>query len=204
MLLARDVKNTVMAVLRAAKHQTLVIRRSAHYTKVEIENRLYRSYSSHTGYTFSLDRHRDARGNFPHEYFLDHEPPPGLTNDAPIERVIYCFWTGTNPMSDSRASALQSLQQVSQVPVILVTPENLDAYVLPDAPLHPSYEHLSLVMRSDYLRAYFMHFHGGGYSDIKNTNHSWVHSFERIDADPLAWVVGYTAQSYGDSGGTHG
>ncbi|MEU5467039.1 hypothetical protein [Kocuria salsicia] len=49
----------------------------------------------------------------------------------------------------------------------LVTPENLSDWVLPQHPLHRAYENLSLVCRSNYLRASLTHHHGGGYCDLK-------------------------------------
>lgn len=39
--------------------------------------------------------------------------------------------------------------------------------------------------RSDYLRAYLMHFHGGGYSDVKSyLSGSWLSAFRHMDARP--------------------
>lgn len=68
------------------------------------------------------------------------------------------------------------LTKNSGVEVKLITPKNLNNYLLPDFPLHPAYDYLSLVHKSDYLRCYFMHFHGGGYSDIKPNYKNWKNS----------------------------
>jgi hypothetical protein len=84
-----------------------------------------------------------------------------------VSNNIYCFWTGDNEMSQNRLDGLHNLQTVSECEVILVTPQNLNQYILPDAPLHPGYKYLSETHKADYLRTYFMHFYGGGYSDIK-------------------------------------
>ena len=84
-----------------------------------------------------------------------------------INRCVYCFWTGTNPMSDNRKRCLQNLKNQIGVPVQLITPDNLGDYLLPAYPLHPSYQLLSETHRADYLRTYFMNFYGGGYTDIK-------------------------------------
>ena len=73
-------------------------------------------------------------------------------------------------MSDKRKKCLDSIKQNIGVKVILITPNNLDKYILKDYPLHKSYKYLSEVHKSDYLRTYFMHHYGGGYTDIKNTN----------------------------------
>lgn len=78
--------------------------------------------------------------------------------------------------------------------VTLVTPENLDDYVLPSSPLHPSYAHLSDVHKSDYLHSYLMHHYGGAFTGIKKHHHSWTQAFEQSEADPDAWVIGYRIQ----------
>lgn len=98
-----------------------------------------------------------------------------------VEEVIYCFWTGNNEMSLNRQESLNSLKENSNVSVILITPHNLDDYILKDFPLHPAYNYLSNVHKSDYLRCYFMHHYGGGYSDIKRNSKSWKSSFNKIN-----------------------
>lgn len=122
---------------------------------------------------------------------LDYDAPGTADVTRPVPRVIYAFWTGDNAMSPVRAEAYTTLVEAnSGVPVVLVTPEKLDQYVLPEHPLHPAYEHLHYVHRADYLRAYFLHFHGGGYADIKRTVNSWAPAFDRMDASD-AWMMGY-------------
>lgn len=108
-----------------------------------------------------------------------------------IERVIYQFWTGANEMSSARKACFESGINLG-VPVKLVTPENLDDYILPEHPIHSSYKFLTYNHRSDYLRCYFMHFHGGGYADIKfyTKNNNWVQAFDILDTRPEVDVVG--------------
>lgn len=98
-----------------------------------------------------------------------------------IPRQVVSFWTGNNPMSENRAKHFEALKQNIGVPVILVTPDNLADYILPDYPLHEGFEYLSLVHKSDYLRCYFMHHYGGGYSDIKAAQQSWVEAFDVLE-----------------------
>jgi hypothetical protein len=74
--------------------------------------------------------------------------------------------------------------------VLLVTKGNLAGYILPDHPLHPAYQYLSETHKADYLRTYFMHFHGGGYSDIKKASGSWIESFTQMNTTD-AWMCGY-------------
>ena len=107
-----------------------------------------------------------------------------------MNRNIYVFWTGNNPMSKNRQNCLNELIKVSQCNVILVTPEILNKYILDKHPLHPSFNYLSETHKADYLRTYFMRFHGGGYSDIKKTTGSWVESFEILEKSDK-WIIGY-------------
>jgi Capsular polysaccharide synthesis protein len=108
-----------------------------------------------------------------------------------LQHKIWVFWTDKNEMSDNRKRCLDSILLNSQVLVELVNHSNLSNYVLPDFPIHSAYEYLSSVHKSDYLRTYFMHFYGGGYSDIKYTNHSWKPYFLKLDHSD-AYGMGYT------------
>ena len=103
---------------------------------------------------------------------------------------IYCFWTGDNEMSINRLDSLQQLIDTSDCDVILVTKDNLHEYLLPGVPLHPAYKYLSETHKADYLRTYFMHFHGGGYSDVKKTTGSWEQCFNDLYNSDY-WVCGY-------------
>ena len=103
---------------------------------------------------------------------------------------IYCFWTGNNPISENRRKCLEQLIKVSKCNVILVTPSTLNEYILDEHPLHPSFNYLSETHKADFLRTYFMRFHGGGYSDIKKTTGNWVESFEKLEKSDN-WIIGY-------------
>lgn len=117
-----------------------------------------------------------------------------------INKIIYCFWTGDNPMSENRLIGLKSIQENSGVEVVLVTPSNLNNFIKKDFPLHPAYPYLSLVHKSDYLRCYFMHHFGGGYSDIKPQLHNWEKAFAKLNNDKNAIAIGYHESSYKDIG----
>lgn len=108
----------------------------------------------------------------------------------PVEKVIYCFWTGNNEMSENRKQCFDSICQHASVPVKLITTNNLQDYILPEHPLHPAFPYLSFVHKADYLRGYFMHFYGGGYCDIKAINGSWVESFEKLNNSDK-YIIGY-------------
>lgn len=123
--------------------------------------------------------------------FIAHDHPVTRDTTEPVPRRIYCFWTGDNDVPAVRLRSLESMQEVHpDIPVLLVTPDDLAAYVLPEHPLHQAYERLSYVHRSDYLRCYFLNFHGGGYADIKPFHTGWGPAFERMDASD-AWLMGY-------------
>jgi hypothetical protein len=107
-----------------------------------------------------------------------------------LEKRIFCFWTGNNELTSARVESISQLERVSECKVLLVTKENLNEYILPDHPLHPAYEYLSETHKADYLRTYFMNFHGGGYSDIKKTTGSWAQSFDTLNTTD-AWICGY-------------
>lgn len=95
--------------------------------------------------------------------------------------MIWCFWTGNNPMSPARRQSLDILRACSQCEVTLVDKNNLNSFVKKDFPLHKAYELLSDTHRSDYLRSYFMLHYGGGYSDIKPFTFSWTKYFDELD-----------------------
>ena len=116
------------------------------------------------------------------------------------EKVIYCFWTGDNPLTENRKNGLNSLVEKSKIKVVLITPDNLGNYILPDFPLHPAYQYLSLVHKSDYLRCYFMHHWGGRYCDIKPHNSHWDSAFDYLNRHSNIIAVGYQESDPKDIG----
>ena len=58
--------------------------------------------------------------------------------------------------------------------------------------MHEGFKYLSKNHQSDYLRCYFMHFYGGGYSDIKfyGQNTNWNKCFDMFGANSDLYVVG--------------
>jgi hypothetical protein len=101
-----------------------------------------------------------------------------------LNRNLYCFWVGhNNPvMNENRVNGLESIRRNSGVNVVLVDNNNLDEYILPEEPLHPGFEYLSDVHKADYLRTYFMHNHGGGYTDIKPCSWNWNIYFDELES----------------------
>ena len=109
---------------------------------------------------------------------------------------IVCFWTGDNNMSNNRLEAIENLKQVSECNIVLIKKNDIESYILKEHPLHPAFEYLSETHKADYLRTYFMHFYGGGYSDIKKTTGSWKQSFEKLKNSDK-WICGYREVQYG-------
>nr|WP_294850377.1 glycosyltransferase [uncultured Sphingomonas sp.] len=106
------------------------------------------------------------------------------------EPRIFAFWTGDTPLSDNRKRGLDTFGRTGLEPTF-VTARNLSAWVVSNQPLHPAYELLSPIHRSDYLRAYFMYHYGGGYADVKPQTGSWLPSVERVESSDHLIGAGY-------------
>lgn len=117
-------------------------------------------------------------------------PSPDVT-PGEVPRRVFTIWAGDNELTPNRRRSLEAMRETIGVPVVLITPDTMLDWVVDGHPLHPALEHLSLVHRSDYLRAYLLHHHGGGYLDLKTPTVSWNPAFERFAADPSAWIASY-------------
>ena len=115
-----------------------------------------------------------------------------------LSRRIFAFWTGDNTLSPNRQRCLGSLVSCCNVRVEFVNSVNLSSWLV--SPLHPAYEFLSLTHRSDYLRAYFMHHHGGGYTDIKMCTFDWIQFFDLLECSDTALMMGYAERRRCDVG----
>lgn len=116
---------------------------------------------------------------------------PSIPQEGPpLSKIIYCFWTGSNTMSNERRNCFNTLHN-SGLEVTLITANNLSSFILPSAPLHQGFPYLSETHKADYLRTYFMHFYGGGYTDIKNVTQSWISAWEELNNDSSKYVNGY-------------
>lgn len=175
---------TVIRRARQLKHRAFRARHHLRLKRIEALTPLVRAYRSLKPYAY------DA-AHFPDGFFLTRSVP--LEGSLrPAARVIYTFWTGENPIPEVRRRGIESLRRSNpDVPVRVVTPQNLGDYILPEHPLHPAYEYLHYVHRADYLRCYFMHFHGGGYADIKTFKQEWGPAFFMLNEDENAWLAGY-------------
>lgn len=116
------------------------------------------------------------------------EPRPPLRR-AP-ER-LFLLWTGANAMSENRLRSIDQIKRMNaDLEVTIVTPDNIDDFIVNGHPLHDCWRSLSYVHRSDYLRAYLMHHWGGAYADVKMMNKPWRPVIDRLNGDPDLWAAG--------------
>ncbi len=116
--------------------------------------------------------------------------------DGIQSRSIFCLWTGNDEMSPNRIQALWSIFNQTGCSVIYINQNNLNSWIKPEYPIHPAYNFLSSTHKSDYLRCYFMHHYGGGYTDIKKTNVNWHPFFEKIEKSHK-YALGYRELAHG-------
>jgi hypothetical protein len=111
--------------------------------------------------------------------------------DGVATNTVFCFWTGVNKMSRQRVLCLWSIFVNIRCPIVFLNNESIKDWELSKSPFHPAFEFLSETHKSDYLRSYFMHHYGGGYTDIKITTKSWRPHFSSLrNSDALG--LGYT------------
>lgn len=123
---------------------------------------------------------------------------PGRGSET-VPRRIFCLWTGDNPMTPARRRSMARLRETQgDVDVVLIEAGDVEDWVVPGHPLHPAYEDLALIHRSDYLRAYLLHHHGGGYTDVKEPAAGWAPVFDRMATSRDLWLIGYREASHRD------
>jgi len=110
------------------------------------------------------------------------------------QKVVWIFWTGKNEMSIQRQRSYNQFCAINkECKVKLITHEIVSK--LPN--IHEGYQYLSEIQKGDYLKCYFMHHFGGGYSDIKQTPRSWNEYFNRIIEDNDLFAIGYAEKDPG-------
>ena len=77
---------------------------------------------------------------------------------------------------------LNSISPLSGVAHIHITSENLNQYL--PTPLHPIFQYLTPTQKVDYLKCYFMHHLGGGYTNIIPQPTFWLEKFFKLDSNP--------------------
>mmetsp|Transcript_98853 Transcript_98853/g.282629 ORF Transcript_98853/g.282629 Transcript_98853/m.282629 type:complete len:307 (+) Transcript_98853:73-993(+) len=114
-----------------------------------------------------------------------------LTKVVPVPKQVFVLWFG-RPMAGARLSCFNELKDRIGVPLQVVTDENIGSFNVSTDPIHPAIfaGQLSMNHRVDYLRAYMMHHHGGGYHDVKPPGRSWSTVFD-VYEDPHVWAKGF-------------
>lgn len=175
----------LLTAARKAKHAGFMARkrsrRKLRAMKFEHATTLFRDIEKVRPYRYRPARYRRT--------FLARDLAPGGTSDFP--RRVFAVWAGDNELTPARRRNLARLHETLDLSLVLVTPTTLPEWLVEGHPLHPCYEHLALMHRADYLRAYLMHHHGGGYVDIKAPLASWSDAYAEMASDPDAWVTGY-------------
>lgn len=109
---------------------------------------------------------------------------------------LFTVWAGQNAMSRVRLRSLDILRYTNcDLDFHLATPRNLSEYLVAGHPLHPAYDDLSYHHRADYLRAYFMHHHGGAYCDVKPLSGPWLPVLDKLNSSPELWAGGMSART---------
>lgn len=103
-----------------------------------------------------------------------------------VRKVVYIVWFGRQ-ISINRLRALNSLIKNINVPYILITEDNYKSFEKENHPFHRGFEYLSGNHISDYLRSYLLHFHGGGYHDIKYRDIGWENEWSVFKDDKI-WM----------------
>lgn len=174
-------------VAKQLKHMTFLAEKRSRKVGVGVRNAGYSVWSKVHPFQFDPARYPESWISW------DVGSAPKLGR---VPNVIYCMWTGDNDLTPNRQRGLDSIRAMNpETEVVLITPANLHKYVVPGYPLHHAYENLSLNHRSDYLRSYIMHHHGGGYTDIKDCHSPWLSAIRAMQSDDQIWVAGYTEVS---------
>jgi hypothetical protein len=106
------------------------------------------------------------------------------------ECIIFTVWFG-NDFTNNRKRGLTSLKTITNCNIININRNNLHHFIKNEYPFHPSFQYLSDIHKSDYIRCYLMHHYGGGYSDIKETSGSWRELFNRLKYNDSLLAIGY-------------
>jgi hypothetical protein len=122
-----------------------------------------------------------------------------------VPKVVFVCWFGgykvdNQKMSKNRFEAFKSLVEKIGVPVILITSNNYSSFIKQSHPIHKSFDLLSGVHKSDYMRTYLLHHYGGGYHDIKHREESWQHCWDDWLFDDNIWIYGRRENNRGAIG----
>ncbi len=170
---------------RTAKHRAFIVTKKARWTMRDWKIRV-------------ADTHWAARsrggtfGTTPEQFgatFLTRLPVREVTQESAVPNILWAFWLGPAEPNARRNQAIANLRRQPRVEVRIVTdPAEVE---LPDHPFHPAFIDLNPMHKSDYLRAYVMHHHGGAYADIKQLECPVADVIDELNSSPELWLAGY-------------
>lgn len=188
-------------LMRQGKHCLFL----ANKNKYKIVDAGFSVLSRARNYRYSLDRYQTRTGGviFPSSstFIVNHlrfptAGHPVAYRDREAPKVIYVAWLGDNPMTPSRVESLEAIRKANpDFEIVLVTGENYQDFIVPEHPFHPSYQDLTYIQQSDYLRAYLMYHHGGVYTDIKMLSKPWKEVVDKLNQSDK-WLAGPHELSY--------
>jgi len=117
-----------------------------------------------------------------------------------IDRILYMWWTGDNPMTENRKRSIEIVKEKCGIELKVLHKNEITDYELASNRFHEAYKYLSATQKGDYLKCYFMHFYGGCYSDIKITNFNWNEYISILETSKEKDVLGYTEEKPLDIG----
>lgn len=173
--------------LRTLKHAAFVATKRARWLRADLRIR----WDDLTGRAREVlgPPYRYEDGRYARTFLELPDPPHEEGLECPS--TIYTIWFGDSMPAKRRKSFDELRRSNPSSSVLLVSEDNMSDYLVPGYPLHPAFPRMAATHQSDHLRAYLMHFHGGGYSDLKAPRASWAAAFTRMSSDRRLLVTGY-------------
>lgn len=145
---------------------------------VEAARRLFVSHELREVFTPNA---RTECGGFEYRnFFWNWEELNAFYEIRPSKYVVYSFWGGSPKDIPNRKKFIIEELCALDVEAKVVSPQLFKYFEVPHAPIHPAFDLLTSVHKSDYFRGYVMHNYGGGYSDVKHSHFKWRPYFEEF------------------------
>ncbi len=173
--------------VKGIKHKFFIIKK---YRVPQVKNLYFKIFYKRYEYTPELYRVKVGGVTMPssstflvnHTLFAQNKKFDGH-GEAPYR--IFLIWFG-GEMSKNRRLGIESIKNANpNLDIQIITNDNMDSFVRDEHPLPPSFNYLSFVHRSDYFRAYLMHYYGGVYSDIKPLDIQWRGLIDELNKTDL-------------------
>lgn len=193
----------VLNQLREAKHKAFVIRKKIVRFMRDARNRSVGKRATLRGFELDIEEYLyrfdggegalilPRSSTFPVNHLLFNCSEVVDIDLELIPEKVYTIWFGGQNLPSNRAASLMKIREENaELEVVLVTDENFEEFVADQSPLHPSFENLAAIHKSDYMRAYLMHHYGGAYTDLKPLRGKLNSTIQRINGDRNLWGGG--------------